>query len=333
MLRFGWNSTCYQVLNPGIERWISRDSLALVGYVVSGGYAIVAGAPVCSKEGLPQTVESWEAHCATNQLGVCYFGAESRLQTELGGRPGYTQVALGYQPEWTPSAFVAIMGRTPSLRAQVQRARNHGVTASQWTPERAENHPELQAVLSAWLAKKGLPTLHFLVEPETLHDLSDRRIFVAEHRGRVVGFVTLCPVPSRNGWLTEQFVRLPSAPNGTIELALLDAVQSIAAEGAEYLTMGIVPLVDRGENKPAYEPAWLSLIRNLACAHLHRFYNFRGLDDFKTKFRPQSWQPVVVIVKDSCFRLKHLRAITRAFTKVAPEAAFCIGLMRVLRRR
>jgi hypothetical protein len=27
ILRFGWNSTCYQLLNPGFEYWISKDGV------------------------------------------------------------------------------------------------------------------------------------------------------------------------------------------------------------------------------------------------------------------------------------------------------------------
>ena len=62
-----------------------------------------------------------------------------------------------------------------------------------------------------------------------------------------------------------------------------------------------------------------------------RFYNFRGLSEFKTKFHPEHWQPVVVIVKDHHFRLRHLRAIGRAFTRAAPELALASGIGRAAR--
>jgi len=47
VLTYGWNSTSFQIVNPGIKRWFSDDGDAVVGYVPAGGFRIVAGAPVC----------------------------------------------------------------------------------------------------------------------------------------------------------------------------------------------------------------------------------------------------------------------------------------------
>lgn len=331
ILECGWNSTCYQILNEGIEHWWSVDRQALVGYVVAGKMAIVAGAPVCCLEDLPRAIREWEAYAAGRGWEICYFGAEARLQDHLRMSPDYTQVVLGSQPEWRPTEFVKRIVGNASLRAQLNRSRNKAVRVSEWTRERAENNPRLAAVLSEWLAYRGLPTLHFLVEPETLGDLRDRRIFVAEKEGKVLGFVTLCPVPAREGWLTEQFVRSRRAPNGTVELMLYEAASAVEAANSKFLTMGIVPLVRIGIEGDFEEPAWLRLIRRWAQAHYIRFYNFRGLSEFKAKFLPEVWAPVVVIVKARRFGLGHLRAIGRAFAQTSPEIAFIKGVLKAIR--
>ncbi|MBX3110376.1 MAG: DUF2156 domain-containing protein [Fimbriimonadaceae bacterium] len=330
VLRHGWNSTCYQLLNDGIEHWWSADGQSMVGFVRSGGMAIVAGAPVCAAYRLDATLEEWDGYLRGQGLQACYFGAESRLQDCLDTRTGYVNVVLGSQPEWDPAEFVALVEGDASLRAQLNRARNKHVQVSEWSRERAEHEPALKAVLQAWLATRGLPTLHFLVEPETLGDLRDRRIFVAERHGRPIGFVTLCPVPARRGWLTEQFVRGPEAPNGTVELLLYHSAKAVAEAGALYFTMGIVPLVANGAELDT-DPTWLRLVRGWARAHYTRFYNFRGLAEFKGKFHPPHWQPVVVVIQGDRFRLKHLRAIGRAFTVGPPELAVAKGCAKALR--
>lgn len=331
ILEHGWNSTCYQLINEGIEHWFSPDQLALVGFVRAGRLAIVAGAPVCTDERLAQTVTEWELYAASQNLVVCYFGAESRLQDHLGDSPEYVQVVLGSQPIWEPSGFVAAIQRERSLRAQLYRARNKLVQVAEWSCAQAENHPEIVAVLHEWLGNRGLPPLHFLVEPETLGNLFDRRIFVAVQRDHVIGFVTLCPIPAQNGWLTEQFVRSRRAPNGTIELLLHFAAESVAKQDYRLFTMGIVPLLSHGSHPNAADPRWLRIARGWANAHYTRFYNFRGLNEFKTKFNPESWEPVVVIVKDRRFRLSHLRAIGRAFTQMNPEVALLKGVWKAMR--
>lgn len=328
VLRHGWNSTSYQVLNEGIELWFSKDQEALVGYVRVGKTAIVAGAPICALERLPEVVREWEAYADSLHLNICYFAAEGRLQSCLETSKEHTQVVLGSQPEWSPSNFVSAVGHSASLRAQLHRAQNKGVVVAEWSREQAENNPELWAVLREWLANRGLPTLHFLVEPDTLGDLRDRRIFVAERHGGVIGFVTLCPVSARQGWLTEQFVRSKHAPNGTVELMLFHAIQAVQKE-SKYATMGMVPLVHRG-GSAFDDPRWLAFMRQWSYAHFHRFYNFRGLDLFKSKFHPDQWTLVVVIVRDSTFRFRHLRAIAQAFTIKPPEIAFLTGVRKAV---
>ena len=290
--------------------------------------AIVAGAPVCPEEKLAATVEEWERFATAQGLKVCYFGAESRLQKHVEAAPNYVSVILGSQPEWEPRDFVLAIDGDASLRAQLHRAHNKGVQVTEWTHESAENHPQLEAVLQDWLSNRGLPTLHFLVEPATLGNLKDRRIFVAEMAGQPIGFVNLCPVPAQNGWLTEQFVRSSSAPNGTVELMLYESAKAVALANSSYFTMGIVPLVSPEQVVLKSEPGWLKLMRRWAKAHYTRFYNFRGLSEFKTKFHPEHWQPVVVIVKDTKFRVSHLHAIGGAFTQGFPERALAVGILK-----
>src|SRR5690606_19812569 len=99
--------------------------------------------------------------------------------------------------------------------------------------------------LRQWLSEKGLPPLHFLVEPDTLSRLYDRRVFVAERDEEVVGFLIASPVPQRRGWLVEQMIRGAGAPNGTTELLLDAAVTAMRVAGDEYVSLGLSPLSSR----------------------------------------------------------------------------------------
>jgi phosphatidylglycerol lysyltransferase len=102
------------------------------------------------------------------------------------------------------------MAGRASLRAQFNRARNKGVTITEWSVERATNDPQLHECLKAWFTLKGMPPLHFVIEPETLGRLENRRVFVAEHDSQVTAFLVLSPIPTRRGWLTEQFPHRPA---------------------------------------------------------------------------------------------------------------------------
>ena len=332
VLRFGWNATTYQIVNRCISHWFSSRGDAVVGYVRKNGVCVVAGAPVCAEERLPGVVCEWEEYCRMRCDKVCYFGAAGRIKELLGTSPGYSTVTLGAQPTWNPSDWKTIIARNASLRAQIFRALNKGVMIEEWSAERATKHPELRRVLDEWLQTRGLPTLHFLVEPETLSFLEDRRIFVASQNGRAVGFVTLCPIPARNGWLTEQFPRGKNAPNGTVEALMNAAIETAARAGAEYFTMGLVPLSQHGVLPSEENPPWLQLLLAWTRAHGRRFYNFGGLEIFKAKFRPDNWEAIYAISNEPHFSPRTLYAIAAAFTGTSPFFAVARGVRKALRQ-
>ncbi|MHB8636131.1 MAG: phosphatidylglycerol lysyltransferase domain-containing protein [Fimbriimonadaceae bacterium] len=312
VLRLGWNTTCYQVLNRGIERWMASDGRAIIGFVERCHVRVVAGAPVCAEEDVSAVVRSWERQASEADKTVVYFGAEGRVLASTQGRAPYAVVVLGAQPVWSPANWRARFDACPNCRAQRSRARNKGVAVVEWDSACAEQSADIKRLLAEWLTTRGLPPMHFLVEPQTLGDLTGRRIFVAEVRGVPVGFLVASPIPCRNGWLTEQFVRGRAAPNGTIECLVDAAVSAIADVGSDYVTMGIVPLSHHAS--VADNPAWLNVLFAWARAHGRRFYNFDGLDAFKSKFQPEYWEPIYAISNEPRFSFRTLYAIVAAFS-------------------
>ncbi len=309
VLRYGWNATCYQIINPIFEYAFFPELDAVVAFVRARGMRVVAGAPVCPIENLPRVIPEF---LKLESTGVLYFGAGQRVTELLWESHPRSVVSLGAQPVWNPAHWNTQVKLRSSLNYQFNRARNKGVTVREWSTAEAENSSELRQVLGDWLGTRGHPPMHFLVEPETLDYLVDRRTFVAEQDGKPVAFLNLCQVPSRNGWLTEQFPRRRNAPNGTIELLMHEAANAIASDGSEYLTMGLVPFSKYGavdEN-----PAWLRYVMDLTRVFGKPLYSFAGLDDFKSKFNPTEWEPVYAAATERSFRPTDLLTIAQAFT-------------------
>jgi phosphatidylglycerol lysyltransferase len=339
VMAHGWNATAYQIVNPGIAHWFAPEGDAVVGYVRAAGVRVVAGAPVCAPERLADVAAAFERDAAAAGDGVCYFGAEARLAALYRDGRRHARALLGAQPAWDPARWADAVAGHASLRAQLNRARNKGVRVAEWPARDAGASPALRRVLGAWLASRGLPPLHFLVEPATLDRLDDRRVLVATRGddgsdGEVVAFTVLSPVPARGGWLVEQFPRAPGAPNGTVELLLDAAVRAIAADGARYVTLGLAPLArpelvgaaPSGED----DPLWLRLAFQWVRAHGRRFYNFAGLEAFKAKFRPERWEPVYAIAGGRRFPARALYAIAAAFGARSPVTLVGAALARAV---
>jgi phosphatidylglycerol lysyltransferase len=347
---YGWNATSYQILNPGIAYWFAPEGDAVVGYVRRTGVRIVAGAPVCPADRLDVVLAEFEAAAAKAQERVCYFAASFRLYSTLCTSPAHATLPIGAQPVWNPANWPAILKHNASLRAQLNRARNKGVAVAEWPSERAGADPDLRRCLAEWLQTRALPTLRFLTEPVALEHLGDRRIFVAaapakaadEGETKPVAFLLATPVPDRNGWLIEQIARGHAAPNGTAELLVDGAMRTLAAEGADYVTLGLAPLSRRVP--PDAEPAvptnglawlrlsWLRLLLAWVRAHGRRFYNFEGLDAFKAKFKPDRWEPIYAISNEPHFSFQTLYAIAAAFSSGSPVRAVGRALIAAARQ-
>ncbi|HEX5581439.1 MAG TPA: DUF2156 domain-containing protein [Gemmatimonadaceae bacterium] len=340
MLRHGWNATAYQILNPGIRLWFAARGDAVVGYVPARGVRVVAGAPVCSAERLDEVAAEFERDARLPGRRVCYFGAGHRLEATLAASPergpgraaeratGSAAVLLGAQPVWRPAEFAEIVRGHSSLRAQLARARNKGVTVEEWPTALAHRHPALERCLAEWLSTRGLPPLHFLVEPDTLGRLWDRRVFVAMRGGAPVAFLVASPVPARDGWLVEQIVRGRASPNGTSELLIAHAMDAVAAAGAAWATLGLAPLSRRADIRAPAPAPWLRLTLRLVRAHGRRFYDFDGLDAFKAKLRPQWWEPIYAVTREPSFSPRMLAAVAAAFSGGSPFALVARAVWR-----
>lgn len=331
ILAWGNNSTAYQIVNPGMLRWFAPEGEGVVGFVENGSVHVAAGEPVCSGSRLAEVTRRFEQFSADNGIrSVCWFCASPLFASLFRNHPS-SIILIGAQPVWHPMEWKRKVHSHASLRAQINRARNKGVSIKEWDRTEAHAHPALLQCLAEWLEARPFAPLHFLVQPHTLYRLFDRRIFVAEQSGKPVGFVILSPVPRRNGWLVEQIIRGDTAPNGTAELMLDAAIGTIASEGFHYVTLGLAPLSKRA-GITEENPRWIRFLFGWIRLHGQRFYNFDGLDFFKAKFLPDYWEPIYAISNKSRFSLRTLHAIAQAFSKRPPLIAIGATLMKALRQ-
>jgi phosphatidylglycerol lysyltransferase len=330
VLQHGWNATAYQILNPGIAHWFAAAGDAVIGYVLRSGVRVVAGAPVCAPGRLRDVAVEFASNARACGDRVCYFGAGERLETTLRRDGAHGTVGLGAQPSWDPRRWGEIVARRASVRAQLNRARNKGVVVTRWSAERAEESPVLERLLGEWLEGLGLPPLHFLIETDTIALTRDRRIFVAARGEVAVAYLVASPVPARRGWLIEQIVRGHGAPNGASELLVDAAMRALAGEGAEYVTLGLAPLSRQSRFSDPSVPPWLRLALRWVRAHGRRFYDFDGLDRFKTKFAPDQWEEIIAIDDRAPFSMRALWAITAAFGGSSPVTLFARTMWRAI---
>jgi phosphatidylglycerol lysyltransferase len=313
VLAHSWNPIAYQILNPGILHWFNRTHDAVVGYVVANRVRVVAGAPICRPTILLDVTREFEADAKAKGEHVCYFHVGPRFASVLSRSGVHSIVRIGSLPYWNPTDWHSILKSDASLRYQISRVKHKGVTVAELHPSTAAHSDELHSIRQQWLDRKHLPPLHFLIEPEAFHHLADRRLFIAKRTGRMIAYLLCSPMPNRHGWLLEQWAHSDSAPLGTSELLVHEAMTEFATEGYREVTMGLAPLSREGLVPGAPGPFWMKMLFRFMRLTANPLYNFKGLEHYKYKLRPHYSEPVYAVVNGRHFSPLNVLAVAHAF--------------------
>ncbi len=313
---YGWNSTSFQVLEPGFLYWFHDGGC--VAYVDTGGAWVAAGAPITAKADLAAAAEHFVEAAREAGRRACFFAVERRF-ADLAGLDSFL---IGEQPVWDPESWSESLKASKSLREQLRRARAKGVIARRVGSGEIEDSKSpvrsgVGELIHRWSRAKSLAPMGFLVAVHPFDFAAERRYFVAEREGRVVAFLAMVPVYARRGWLLEDFLRDPGAPNGTIELLIDRALSAVAEEGARYATLGLAPLAGNIDG-------WLRAARDASSA----LYDFHGLRAFKAKLRPASWDEIFLAHPK---RQTALRAIFDVLTAFSRHGLLRFGIETFLR--
>jgi phosphatidylglycerol lysyltransferase len=282
--RHGYNATSFQTLEEGFRYWFDGDE-ACVAYADTGAAWVVAGAPIAPTDALGAVAARFEAAARAAGRRVCYFGVEQRMVAAGVG----AALAIGVQPVWDPAAWPVALRSSSSLREQIRRARAKGVRvrlagAAEVTDPASPARRALDALIARWLDARAMAPMGFLVDVQPFAFADERRYFLAERDGQLVGFLAAVPVYARDGWLFEDLLRDDAAPNGTTELLIDAAMREAAALHSGYVTLGLAPL--GGGIDPR-----LRAVGALSAG----LYDFEGLYLFKSKLKPHHWEPIHLV--------------------------------------
>ncbi|CAN5165081.1 DUF2156 domain-containing protein [soil metagenome] len=271
----------------------------MVAYYDTGSAWVAGGGPIAPTPRIAEVAHGFIAAAAQQHRRACFFAAEQHL-VEL-GIPG---IQIGEQPVWRAAEWETVLRGAPSLRYQLNRARNKGVRVRRVLERELDRDSSLRLAIDElakhWQATKRMAPMVFLVQLEPFAFTSERTLFVAERDGAVLGLASAVPVYGANRLFVEDLLRSPGTANGTPEL-LIDAVMRAAAEaGTPAVTLGLAPLAGDGAR-------WWRLARWLGGP----LYDFEGLRTFKAKLRPHAWEPIYLCTTGS--KLLALRDSLRAF--------------------
>ena len=174
--------------------------------------------------------------------------------------------------------------RRANLRSGVNRGEREGLSFEVVPPnEVAPLLPALREISDAWLAgqrgrEKGFSVGRF--DPAYLQRLP---IALVRREGRPIAFANLLTTDEKEEASVDLMRYLPDAPPGTMDFLFARIMLHLQEQGYARFGLGMSPMAGMAERRRA--PRWQRLGK-LLFDHGDRFYNFRGLHNFKDKFEP-----------------------------------------------
>jgi hypothetical protein len=313
--RYAKSSTSFLTLYDGYRYFSIAGSLSsgLIPYLETPHAWVGAGDPVANPEEWPRLLAAFREEAAKKGKSVLILPASeatSKIATTLGYRSYY----IGAEP-WHE---VSSPTNNTSPFLQLNPARQlyaKGASVELFDPETisASDTLELQDVVRSWIENRKSDPLGFLnrLEPWTLSRY--KRYYMIKHQGKIQGFLASVPIFADNSWYLVDLIRRPSAPLGTTELLVIEAMKDLKRLGASRMTLGFSPLA-RIEDQLRRDPPKGSSLGLKACKmifeHGNIMYGFKSLYDYKAKFAPETWESKYLLSAPGGIALKETMALS-----------------------
>jgi phosphatidylglycerol lysyltransferase len=151
----------------------------------------------------------------------------------------------------------------------------------------AELLPRLRVISDAWLKHKHVREKRFSLgafDPDYLVRTPMALVWQGE---RLLAFANLFLAETRHEASLDLMRHVPDGPPGIMDFLFVQLMQWAREQGYTWFNLGMAPLAGLHNRRQA--PLW-NRFGALVFGRGERFYNFRGLQQYKSKFDPE-WEP------------------------------------------
>ncbi len=280
------------------DHFFSENGRAVIAYRFEADTLLVIGDPIGPPEEIPGLLVAFERFCREHDWLFAFYQARPERLRDYRTR-GWSAVHVGLDPVLRPARFTLEGSALGTVRRAVNKLAREGLEVRHWVPGANAFDPgadpdhvldALREISAEWLhdragGEKGFCMGRF--EPTALGE-SWLSIAWNPQARRIEAFCTWTPIPARHGWALDLMRRRRGSPSGVMELLVVRAVEHARERGDELLSLSLSALVKVDANGKPKDPAQAEdPARAFLIERLSRFYDFRGLFDWKRKFAPE----------------------------------------------
>ena len=186
-------------------------------------------------------------------------------------------------------------GKLASLRQALSRGARDGLSFSVIETEQVpEFYDELKQVSDSWLAHHNTREKTFSLGSFDRDYILSQPVAVLRKDGHITAFANLLLTDTKKEGTVDLMRFSPDAPRGSMDFLFVSIIEYMRDQGYASFNLGMAPL--SGMSKREAAPVW-DRIGGTLFEHGERFYNFKGLRAFKSKFHPR-WEARYVAVSN-----------------------------------
>ena len=277
--QYGGHSQSFSTLQPGMH-YFDVPGVGYIGYMKKWGMNFVLSDPVCAPEHREFLLSRFERSISN----VAYIQVSRPVVDILSERFGYYGTQFGSEARVDLSKWSLKGKKKQVIRTALNQAQEAGITVQE---RFSDDHT--REISDAWIKTRKVKSkeIRFLIRPMHMEYRENERHFYAYQDGKAVGFIYFDPIYHKNEIVS--YVPNISRANanfrqGIFYTLMAHAMEVFQAEGVPYLDLGLIPLSLHDDNEPQESRILKGLCRKVY-EHGNMFYNFKGLEFTKSRFR------------------------------------------------
>ncbi|MGE0670645.1 MAG: phosphatidylglycerol lysyltransferase domain-containing protein [Parachlamydiales bacterium] len=303
-------ATTDAILDPCMEIFKTSDICGFIAYRMEAKVLIVFGDPTCEGKDKGPLAAAFDQFAKEQGYKVIYVSASKSFAQWASEHLCETKIEFGEElildPFRAPEKESGTYGSL--VRRKIKQSIREGVTFHEFLNDDPHLQQAFMRVGELWLQGRSGPQFH-ISNIYLFDDVAGKRWFYAKKGDQIVGVITLNQLQTHQGWLLNHLMLTKEAPNGTSELLIVSALETLRNEGCHYVTVGMASLKELGEIVGL--GSFSTWVARLGFKIARKIAHLDGLNMFWGKFTPRR-EPSYLLFSKNHISIREIIAIRRA---------------------
>jgi phosphatidylglycerol lysyltransferase len=206
----------------------------------------------------------------------------------------YRAYKLGEEAIIDLAQFALTAPEFSGLRQSIRKAEKSGLVFEFCPHADATLIAKCQAISDVWLQRRRAKEKRFSLGRFHGAALLNAPLALIWQGDQLLAFANVLRGADQQLFSVDLMRHVDNVPRGTMDLLFARLLDWGKTQGYIEFSFGMCPLKDVRADAHAHAGGWVSIARHVS-RHGERFYNFRGVRQFKEKWQPQ-WRPRYLLV-------------------------------------